>query len=179
MTEKSLFHIVTLSLSIYYEISSLRNEGTLNMVKMKLTVALICSALGSFALAQDITGTWQQIDDKTGSPKSVIEIRKEANQTYTGKIIKITPRPGYTPRELCNKCPAPYTDQPILGMDILKGLKQVKDSNNYEKGRVIDPLAGRIYDAKIRLNSTGKRLTLRAYMGVSTLGRSQTWIRIQ
>ena len=149
------------------------------MVKMKLTVALICSALGSFALAQDITGTWQQIDDKTGSPKSVIEIRKEANQTYTGKIIKITPRPGYTPRELCNKCPAPYTDQPILGMDILKGLKQVKDSNNYEKGRVIDPLAGRIYDAKIRLNSTGKRLTLRAYMGVSTLGRSQTWIRIQ
>ena len=64
-------------------------------------------------------------------------------------------------------------------MDILKGLKQVKDSNNYEKGRVIDPLAGRIYDAKIRLNSTGKRLTLRAYMGVSTLGRSRTWIRIQ
>ena len=179
MTEQSLFKIVTISLSFYYEISSLRNEGTLNMVKMKLTVALICSALGSFALAQDITGTWQQIDDKTGSPKSVIEIRKEANQTYTGKIIKITPRPGYTPRELCNKCPAPYTDQPILGMDILKGLKQVKDSNNYEKGRVIDPLAGRIYDAKIRLNSTGKRLTLRAYMGVSTLGRSQTWIRIQ
>ena len=156
-----------------------QKQGTLNMVKMKLTVALICSALGSFALAQDITGTWQQIDDKTGSPKAVIEIRKEANQTYTGKIIKVTPRPGYTPRELCNKCPAPYTDQPILGMDILKGLKQVKDSNNYEKGRVIDPLAGRIYDAKIRLNSTGKRLTLRAYMGVSTLGRSQTWIRIQ
>ena len=85
------------------------------MVKMKLTVALICSALGSFALAQDITGTWQQIDDKTGSPKAVIEIRKEANQTYTGKIIKVTPRPGYTPRELCNKCPAPYTNQPILG----------------------------------------------------------------
>ena len=82
-------------------------------------------------------------------------------------------------RELCNKCPEPYTNQPILGMDILKGLQQVKDSNNYEKGRVIDPLAGRIYDAKIRLNSTGKRLTLRAYMGVSTLGRSQTWIRIQ
>ena len=104
---------------------------------------------------------------------------KEANQTYTGKIVKVTPRLGYTPRELCNKCPAPYTDQPILGMDILKGLQQVKNSNNYEKGRVIDPLAGRIYDAKIRLNSTGKRLTLRAYMGVSTLGRSQTWIRIQ
>ena len=37
-------------------------------------------------LAQDISGTWQQIDDKTGSPKSIIEIRKEANNTFTGKI---------------------------------------------------------------------------------------------
>ena len=149
------------------------------MKKSKIAMMLMGACMTVSAFAQDLTGTWQQIDDKTGSPKAVIEIRKEANQTYTGKIIKVTPRPGYTPRELCNKCPAPYTDQPILGMDILKGLKQVKDSNNYEKGRVIDPLAGRIYDAKIRLNSTGKRLTLRAYMGVSTLGRSQTWIRIQ
>ena len=149
------------------------------MKKLKVSLLFLAAVMSGSAFAQDLSGTWQQIDDKTGSPKAVIEIRKEANQTYTGKIVKVTPRPGYTPRELCNKCPAPYTDQPILGMDILKGLQQVKNSNNYEKGRVIDPLAGRIYDAKIRLNSTGKRLTLRAYMGVSTLGRSQTWIRIQ
>ena len=39
-----------------------------------------------------------------------------------------------------------------------------------KKGRVIDPLAGNVYDAKVKLNATGKRLTLRAYMGISTLG---------
>lgn len=127
--------------------------------------------------AQDISGTWQQIDDKTGAAKAIIVIEKEANNTYSGKIAKITPRPGYTPREKCNNCPAPYTDQPILGMTILKGLKHVEGTKNYEKGRVIDPLAGKIYDAKMRLNSTGKRLTLRASMGVSVLGRNQTWIR--
>lgn len=131
------------------------------------------------ALAQDISGTWQQIDDKTGSPKAVIEIRKESNNTYTGKITKITPRPGYTPRERCNNCPAPYTNQPILGMEILKGLKYVEGTNNYEKGRVIDPLSGKFYDAKMKLNSTGKRLSLRAYLGVSALGRNQTWLRIE
>lgn len=127
--------------------------------------------------AQDISGTWQQIDDKTGAAKAIIVIEKEANNTYSGKIAKITPRPGYTPREKCNNCPAPYTDQPILGMTILKGLKHVEGTKNYEKGRVIDPLAGKIYDAKVRLNNTGKRLTLRASMGVSVLGRNQTWIR--
>lgn len=130
------------------------------------------------ALAQDITGTWQQIDDKTGSPKAVIEIRKESNNTFTGKIVKITPRPGYTPRERCNNCPAPYTNQPILGMEILKGLKQVEGTSSYEKGRVIDPLSGKFYDAKMKLNASGKRLSLRAYMGVSALGRNQTWLRI-
>jgi len=148
------------------------------MYKNLLLVTLTSALFSAQVFAEDISGTWQQIDDKTGSAKALIKIEKEANNTYTGKIIKITPRPGYTPRETCNKCPAPYTNEPILGMAIIKGLKHVAGTNNYEKGRVIDPLAGKVYDAKIRLNATGKRLTLRAYMGVSTLGRSQTWIRL-
>ena len=62
-------------------------------------------------------------------------------------------------------------------MTIIRGLKHVEGTNNYEKGKVIDPLVGKIYDAKMRLNNTGKRLTLRASIGVSVLGRNQTWIR--
>lgn len=144
----------------------------------KLGLLLLGAVFSGSVLAQDLTGTWQSIDDKTGSPKAIIEIQKENNGTYTGKIVKITPRPGYTPQKTCNDCPAPYKNQPILGMEILKGLKHVDGTSNYEKGRVIDPLAGKVYDAKVKLNATGKRLTLRAYMGVSTLGRNQTWLRL-
>ena len=147
------------------------------MNKSKLGLMLIATFMTGTIYAQDLTGTWQQIDDKTGSPKALIEIRQDSNGTYAGKIVKVTPRPGYTPQKTCNKSPAPYTNQPILGMDVLTGLKQVGDSVNYEKGRVIDPLTGKIYDAKVRLSSNGKRLTLRGYVGVSALGRSQTWIR--
>lgn len=147
------------------------------MNKSKLGLMLIATFMTGTIYAQDLTGTWQQIDDKTGSPKALIEIRQDSNGTYAGKIVKVTPRPGYTPQKTCNKCPVPYTNQPILGMDVLTGLKQVGDSVNYEKGRVIDPLGGKIYDAKVRLSSNGKRLTLRGYVGVSALGRSQTWIR--
>ena len=148
------------------------------MKKQIFLVTLAGLVLSGNLFAQDLSGTWQQIDDKTGSPKAIIEIRKEANDTFTGKIVKVTPRPGYSPRETCNNCPAPYTNQPILGMDLMKGLKHVPGTNNYEKGRIIDPLVGKVYDTKIKLNSTGKRLTLRAYMGVSSLGRSQTWLRL-
>ena len=148
------------------------------MKKQIFLVTLAGLVLSGNLFAQDLSGTWQQIDDKTGSPKAIIEIRKEANDTFTGKIVKVTPRPGYSPRETCNNCPAPYTNQPILGMDLIKGLKHVPGTNNYEKGRIIDPLVGKVYDTKIKLNSTGKRLTLSAYMGVSSLGRSQTWLRL-
>lgn len=143
----------------------------------KILFIILLAACMTNLWAKDITGIWQQIDDKSGAAKAIIVIFKEDNNTYSGKIVKITPRPGYTPREKCNNCPAPYTNQPILGMTIIRGLKHVEGTNNYEKGKVIDPLAGKIYDAKVRLAANGKRLTLRGYIGVSALGRSQTWIR--
>jgi len=114
------------------------------MKKLKVSLLFLAAVMSGSAFAQDLSGTWQQIDDKTGSQKAIIEIRKESNGTFVGKIIKVSPRPGYTPRDTCVN---------------------------------IDPLSGKIYDTKVRLNASGKRLTLRGYMGVSALGRSQTWIR--
>lgn len=148
------------------------------MSKLTLAIAFATTVIGSTAFAEDISGTWKNIDDKTGSSKAILEIRQESNGTYTAKIVKVTPRPGYTPKETCVNCPTPYTNKPILGMDIIKGLKHVDGTNNYEKGRVIDPLSGKLYNAKMKLNATGKRLSLRAYIGVSALGRNQTWLRI-
>ena len=148
------------------------------MMKINQLNLMIATTLFSSSMfATDLTGTWQQIDDKTGSPKAVIEIRKESNNTYTGKIVKITPRPGYTPQKLCINCPLPYTNRTILGMDVLTGLQHIEGSNSYEKGKIIDPLSGKIYDSKVRLMNNGKHLTMRGYVGVSAIGRSQTWIR--
>ena len=87
-------------------------------------------------------GDLENIDDKTGSSKALIEIRQEANGSFTGRIIKVTPRPGYTPKETCVNCPAPYTNKPILGMDVLTGLKHT-EGENYTGGRIIDPLSGK------------------------------------
>ncbi len=137
--------------------------------------AFLLSAVSSFSFAEDITGLWQTIDDKTGAPKGQVEIRKE-NDTYVGKIVKITPRLGYTPKEICVDCPAPYTNKPILGLDSLTGLKH-SSGNNYTGGRILDPNTGKVYSMKAKLSTSGKRLTLRGYVGVSALGRNQVWIR--
>lgn len=133
-------------------------------------------SFSSTLFAQDLTGIWQQIDDKTGSPKALIDIRKEQNGTFTGKITKITPRPGYTPRKKCVDCPSPYTNQPILGLDVFKNLKS-DGENVYSGGKILDPLSGKIYNLKGKQSANGKRLLLRGYIGISAIGRTQTWIR--
>ena len=146
------------------------------MIKKALIFIFTICILTSVVYAQDITGTWRQIDDQTGTSKALIEIRKESNNSYTGKIIKITPLPGYTPKEKCVNCPPPYTEKPILGLDVLKDLKHDKE-NNFTGGKILDPLSGKIYAMKAKLSSNGKRLQMRGYVGVPALGRSQTWIR--
>ncbi|MCG2609500.1 DUF2147 domain-containing protein [Acinetobacter sp. SM34] len=146
------------------------------MKKNLLFAAFVSVIFSGNLLANDLTGTWKTIDDKTGSSKAVLEMRQESNGTYTAKIVKVTPRPGYTPKETCVNCPAPYTDKPILGLDVLTGLKSIGD-NQFVNAKVLDPLNGKIYSGKAKLSPNGKRLTLRGYVGVSALGRSQTWIK--
>lgn len=146
-------------------------------MKKNVWMGIFASLMFSGSLfAADLTGTWQSIDDKTGSPKALIEITKAENGTFTGKIVKVTPRAGYTPKTICVDCPAPYTNKPLVGLEIIKGLQHV-DNNNYANGRILDPLAGKMYSLKGRLAANGKRLTLRGYVGISAIGRTQTWIR--
>lgn len=39
--------------------------------------SLVFSVFGNLAFAEDISGVWKNIDDKTGSSKAVLEMRKE------------------------------------------------------------------------------------------------------
>ena len=56
-----------------------------------LTIISASLFTGSMAFAQELSGLWQQIDDKTGSPKALIEMKTEADGSYTGTITKVTP----------------------------------------------------------------------------------------
>ncbi|RKG38432.1 DUF2147 domain-containing protein [Acinetobacter rongchengensis] len=144
--------------------------------KFKFSLSIVMLSLSQFAFAEDISGLWQSIDDQTGAPKGIVRISKDANGTYIGTITKITPRVGYKPKEFCVNCPAPYTNKPIIGLNVIQGLKQ-KDAENYEGGKILDPNTGKIYSLKAKLSSNGKKLVLRGYIGIAALGRSQTWIR--
>lgn len=139
---------------------------------------MACLLSCSTSYAADITGVWRTIDDKTGFSKALIQIEKQPDGTYNGTIIKIIPRPNYIPKEFCQKCPAPFTNQPILGLKVLQGLKQDPlKPNQYTGARVLDPLSGRLYKAKAKVNADNRQLSMRGYVGISAMGRSQIWVR--
>ena len=144
----------------------------------KVFGAVFITLISTSVFSQDITGTWRYIDDKTGEPKGLVKMEKQANGTYAGTALKATPRPGYTPKEFCTNCPAPYTNKPIIGMQVISGLK-TEDQINYTNGKIIDPVSGKLYSLKGKVSPNGKKLFLRGYIGVSAVGRSQTWLRVE
>ena len=142
------------------------------------SMTIFAALLSTAAFAEDISGTWRYIDDKTGEAKGLVKIEKQSNGTYAGTVLKSTPRQGYTPKEFCTNCPAPYTNKPIIGMQVISGLKTT-DQVNYTDGKIIDPVSGKIYRLKGKVSSNGKKLFLRGYLGISAIGRNQTWLRVE
>jgi uncharacterized protein (DUF2147 family) len=119
-------------------------------------------------------GRWVTISDKDGSPRSVIEI-SETGGALQGKVVKIYDRPGDTPQHLCRKCEGALKDKPVIGMTVVNGLKH--DGDSWDGGTIFDPSSGNSYSGEMHLGDGGNKLVVRGYMGISLLGRSQTWIR--
>jgi len=126
--------------------------------------------------ADDATpvGKWRTIDDKSGKPKSIVEIWEEDGKLY-GKVDQLLdPKPD-DPDPVCKKCDGDLKDKPILGMRIMWDLK--KSGDLWSGGKVLDPDNGKTYRCNLTLAAGGKKLQLRGYIGLALLGRTQTWIR--
>ncbi|WP_224965501.1 DUF2147 domain-containing protein [Acinetobacter guillouiae] len=67
----------------------------------------------------------------------------------------------------------------MIGLKILYNFSEnPKNPNEFINGEVVDPANGNIYKGKIKINSTGRKMTLRGYIGSSVFGRSQIWIKV-
>jgi uncharacterized protein (DUF2147 family) len=141
-----------------------------------LVLVLALAPAPAFAASGSPIGRWTTIDDKTHAPRGMVEIREEAGQ-LVGVIIKAFPGPGEIATPSCSRCRGALKDQPIIGMRFLWGLHPSGDA--WSGGRIVDPDSGNEYNAKIRLTPGGRELKVRGFLGIETLGRTQTWIRAE
>lgn len=144
------------------------------MIRNLLAFAVL-AFFASVAFAADTpVGTWRSIDDKTKKERSIIRITEEGGE-LKGAVEKIFDEPGDDPAHLCRECKDERKDKPIIGMTILWGLK--KDGDAWTGGEILDPKNGKTYRCKMTLSADGKSLDVRGYIGISLIGRTQTWLR--
>ena len=143
-------------------------------------IAAIGLGLGaSLANAQATpAGVWKTIDDETKKEKSLIRIT-EAGGVYTGKLEKLLD-PTAKPDAVCDKCTDDRKDKPLVGMTLIKGVKQSdSDKAMWDGGEILDPNNGKTYKVRLTPVDGGKTLAVRGYIGAPLLGRTQTWLRVE
>ncbi|HMN70219.1 MAG TPA: DUF2147 domain-containing protein [Bdellovibrionales bacterium] len=123
-----------------------------------------------------IVGKWKTIDDETGKEKSIVEITKDGDE-FKGRILELFN--SDKPNPICDKCSGDKKDQPVVGMEIIWGMKETDSGKEWTKGNIMDPKNGKTYSCRLRLKEDGQKLEVRGFLGFSLLGRSQTWLRAE
>ena len=118
-------------------------------------------------------GLWKTFDDKTHKARGTVRIYEE-NGSFSGRIES-----SFNPEERgahCEKCAGDRKGAPIVGLVILRGM--TRHGSEYDGGDILDPETGSIYRCRFLLSMDGEHLLVRGYLGISILGRTQTWVRM-
>lgn len=143
------------------------------MTKTLPALLLLFLSLSCFSQAVNadaVIGTWL-----TASGKAKVQIYKEGDK-YNGKIVwlKIPTYEDGKPKTDKNNPDKAKQSAPLLGLNMLKNFEF--DEDEWEDGTIYDPENGKTYSCTIKYRD-GK-LDLRGYIGISLIGRTQTWYKV-
>lgn len=142
---------------------------------MKKCIVLVLLIFSVAAVqAQTVFGEWTTFNDDSGNPNSIIEIYNKEDGKVYGKVVRIIKKEERGRR--CNNCDGKLKDQPIEGLELLRGLE--KNGKEYSNGLITDPKTGKEYKCKIWLDEKDpNKLHIRGY--IAFFYRTQTWERVK
>lgn len=145
---------------------------------MKTIILLALSLLATFTtvsaqVTDDIIGIW-----KDGYESRHIQLFKRGDQ-YFGKIVwlKETNDHSGKPKLDVDNPDETQRNQPLLGLEILRDFNH-RRKGTYVGGKIYDIKSGNTYNGMIKMLGRNK-LNIRAYLGLSILGKTETWTRVQ
>lgn len=139
-----------------------------------LLLIIACLAAPAILRSQAETpiGIWQNLDEKTGRKRTLIEIYSRKDGLY-GKVHELFREPHENPDPHCIRCKEddPRYNKRILGMVLIEGLKKQSDTK-WDDGVVLDPDTGTEYSCYLQVLNPDT-LKVRAYLGIPMFGRTQ------
>jgi uncharacterized protein (DUF2147 family) len=133
---------------------------------------LLCTNLIAATGPDDILGIWL-----SSSGNGQVQIYKEGNK-YFGKLnwMKEPNNAKGNPKMDSNNPDPAQRNKPLLGSVILRDFTY--HDGEWNGGRIYDPQNGKDYKCIIKLKDPNT-LSLRGYIGISLLGRTEVWTRVK
>ena len=141
---------------------------------VKISLLTLSCLITPWAMANSPVGQWHTLDEKTGELKSMVVIF-EHQGAIKGRVEKVL-RKGADPAAKCDKCSDDRKNQPVVGLEIIRGAKKASGKNVWEDGEILDPENGRTYALRLTPIENGAKLEVRGSFG--PIGRTQTWVRV-
>ncbi|MES3018599.1 MAG: DUF2147 domain-containing protein [Bacteroidota bacterium] len=144
------------------------------MKRSLLIIFLLIAASAAFAQNREaLVGKWL-----TATGDAQIQIYPVSGK-FSGKIVWLKkPNDSTGKPETDDKNPdSNIAKRPILGLEMLKGFTY-SNEGIWEGGSIYDPKTGKTYSCKISMVDNNK-IYVRGFVGISLLGRTETWSRVR
>ncbi|TAE32594.1 MAG: DUF2147 domain-containing protein [Cytophagales bacterium] len=121
-----------------------------------------------------VVGTWLN-----GTKRGHVQIYKQGDK-YFGKLIwmKEPTDPATNKPKLDTKNPdAKLQSRSLMNLNIMTNF-EFDGGNVWDEGKIYNPEDGKTYSCKMTLKDAST-LDVRGYVGISLIGKTQTWTRIK
>ncbi|KAB1064065.1 DUF2147 domain-containing protein [Salibacter halophilus] len=144
------------------------------MKAILIAVAVLFSTSLFAQNADAVLGKWE-----TKNGKSHVEIYKKDGEYY-GKIVwlKEPLNEEGKPKVDKNNPEEDMRSRPLKGLELLREFEYDADDEMWEDGEIYDPESGDTYSCEMSLEGDNK-LKVRGYLGISLLGRTTVWTRVE
>lgn len=150
------------------------HSGSRFRVQFRIALLVLAWILASLSRAADTgsaVGLWKNED-------ATFEIFENQGR-FGGKIIALreprTPE-GKEKTDIHNPDPS-KRGRPIIGLVFMSGFTRKSDTR-WENGTIYDPKSGNTYSCLMELEGPDK-IKVRGFIGISLLGRTDIWTRVQ
>ena len=122
--------------------------------------------------ANELLGIW--LNDEKDAHVKIYKCGDE----YCGKIVWLKePEEDGSPKKDKKNPNDALKERPLKGLDILSGFN-FEGNRKWEDGTIYNPRDGKTYSCFLQILEDG-RLKVRGYIGISLIGKTNYWTRIE